>query len=69
MIPAAFGAEFGICTPADPPDEAHEQLCTAVLADYGYTLVSDTLCLVLGAQSGNAVCYWTLHRCAYAGAA
>jgi len=60
--------EFMCITPTNPPDAAHEQLCTAVLDCYGYTLVSDVLCLVLSCalEDGN-VCRWHLHTVVYAG--
>ena len=64
-----FGDEFGILTPAEP-DDAHDRLCTAMLDDYGYLLVSDALCLVTHAHTrDDGETEWTLHRCEYAGAA
>lgn len=63
-----FGDEFGVLTPLDPPDDAHNRLCEAVLYDSGYLLVSDLLCLVTSAHPlGDGHCEWRLHRCEYAG--
>ena len=63
------GDEIGILTPTNPPDEAHERLCAARADDYGYLLVSDTLCLVTHAETrADGVCEWTLHVCELAGA-
>lgn len=70
MIPRAFGDEFGIITPTDPPDDAHAQLCTAMLEDSGYMLVADELVLITSAHTReDGFCEWSLHRCDYAGAA
>jgi hypothetical protein len=42
-----------------------------MLEDYGYLLVSDTLCLVLTVEQSEhgSYCHWTLHRCTHAGTA